>query len=263
MDLLPEPSSNYLCHMRTIIIDDEVDSLESLSAELQLYCPDIEIVAVCDSAEKGRAAILAKEPELVFLDIEMPFMNGFELLESLDEIFFDIIFVTAYDEYAVRAFDFNVVDYILKPIIKINLIRAVEKVQNKTELNINQVKLQALINNINIQAGNSLENIALPSSTGFIFVHISEIIYIKSESNYTWVFINSGEKYLLSKTLKECAKLIPFPQFFRSHRSFLVNMNYVKQYIKGQGGYLILKDGTNIPVSRKNRNALIRFINRN
>ncbi len=248
--------------MRTIIIDDELDSLESLSAELKIYCPELQIVAICNSAQEGRKAILEHEPELVFLDIEMPYMNGFELLESLDDIFFNIIFVTAYNEYAVRAFEFNVVDYILKPIMKSKLIKAVNKIRSKPNLSLDKTNLKALINNMQLHTGHIMESIAFPSSDGFIFVHINEIIYIQAENNYSWVYTDSGDKHLLSKTLKEAAGLIPFPQFFRPHQSYYVNMNFVKQYIRGKGGYLMLRDGTQIPVSRNNRNALLDYLNR-
>ncbi len=246
--------------MRTILIDDELDSLESLQAELKIYCPELEVTAACNSAREGLEAIRTQAPELVFLDIEMPYMNGFELLESLDEIDFDVIFVTAYDEFAVRAFEFNVMDYLLKPVMKSKLLSAVSKVKSRRSPQLDQNQLKALISNIHVQSTQKMDSIALPIAEGFEFVHVNEIAYVRAESNYSWVFLTNGAKYLLAKTLKQVCGMLRFPQFFRAHQSYYVNMNAVKQYFRGQGGYLVMKDGEHIPVSRANKKALMRYL---
>lgn len=245
--------------MRTILIDDEPDSLESLQTEIQSYCPDAEIIASFSDPRQGLDAIRRKTPELVFLDIEMPHLNGFELLQSLDRIDFDVIFVTAYDEYAVKAFEFNAVDYLLKPVMKSKLIQAVQKVSEKRSSNLDNDQLKALINNIHLHSRQEMENIALPTSDGFEFVHVNDISYLQSESNYTWVHLVNQQKYLLARTLKDMSAMIAFPQFYRAHQSYYVNLNHAKKYVRGQGGYLVMKDGTQIPVSRANKEALMQM----
>lgn len=246
--------------MRALLIDDEVDSLESLHTEIATYCPEVEVAGTCSDARRAVDMIHSLLPDIVFLDIEMPYLNGFELLQQFEEIPFDVIFVTAYDEYAVKAFEFNAVDYLLKPVMKSKLVQAIQKVQEKKSTALDAGQLRALLNNIQLNARRDIENIALPTSDGFEFVHINDITYLQSESNYTWVHLHSGQKYLLARTLKDMSSMIAFPQFFRTHQSYLVNMNHVKKYVRGQGGYLVLRDSTQIPVSRANKDALMQIM---
>jgi two-component system LytT family response regulator len=246
--------------LNAILIDDEKSSLQSLKLDLEEYCPEVKVVATCQSAALGIQAIAQYQPDLVFLDIEMPRMNGFELLQSLSEITFDVIFVTAYDQFAVRAFQFNAIDYILKPILRSQLIQAVQKVLDRKQHKFSRPKLDALINNVQLQSHQTIENIALPSSEGYEFVPVNEITHLQGESNYTWVFVQSQKKYLISKTMKEMEAMIPFPQFFRPHKSHIVNLNHVSKYVRGRGGYLVLKDHTQIPVSRAQKDELMRVL---
>ena len=246
--------------MRTILIDDEPDSLDALEIELSRHCPGIDVVAKCSDSRKAAALINSKQPSLIFLDIEMPHVNGFELLQSLDVINFDVIFVTAYDQFAVKAFDFNASDYLLKPVMKTKLIQAVQKVSDRQQHHVSQVDLNALMTNMQVQSMQGMETIALPTSDGYEFVHMNDIVYAKADSNYTWVHLTNDQKYLLTRTLKEVSGLMTFRQFFRAHQSFLVNLNHVKRYVRGQGGYLVLKDGAQIPVSRSNKEVLMRML---
>lgn len=246
--------------MRTILIDDEIDSLESLAFEVNSYCPDLEVIGSFHDSREALKAIATLQPDLVFLDIEMPHLNGFELLESLPSIDFDIIFVTAYDEFAVRAFDFNAIDYLLKPIMKSKLINAVQRIKEKHHSRLTESDIKALIANARLQSQPGMENIALPTSEGFEFIHVNDIVYLQSESNYTWVHLRSGTKHLLAKTLKDMSAMISFPQFFRAHQSYFVNLNHAKKYVRGQGGYLVLKDDTQIPVSRAHREELLSLL---
>jgi two-component system LytT family response regulator len=177
--------------LNAILIDDEKSSLQSLKLDLEEYCPEVKVVATCQSAALGIQAIAQYQPDLVFLDIEMPRMNGFELLQSLSEITFDVIFVTAYDQFAVRAFQFNAIDYILKPILRSQLIQAVQKVLDRKQHKFSRPKLDALINNVQLQSHQTIENSALPSSEGYEFVPVNEITHLQGESNYTWVFVQS------------------------------------------------------------------------
>ena len=246
--------------MRTILIDDERDSIESLQSDLQAYCPEVDIIGTYSNPEEGLAQIRALQPDLVFLDIEMPRMNGFDLLNALGEINFDVIFVTAYDEFAIKAFNFNATDYLLKPVMKSKLIDGVQKVRDRQSHSLDSQDFAALLNNIKIQYQHNLETIALPTAEGFEFIKINEISYAKSESNYTWVHLIDGRKYLLSKTLKQIESVITFPQFFRSHNSWFANLNHVKKYVRGQGGYLVMQDGTNVPVARSKKEGLINLL---
>lgn len=246
--------------MRTILIDDELDSLESLATEIKAYCPEIQIICTCSDPRQAASLIQQHNPDLIFLDIEMPHLNGFELLQQLEGIDFDVIFVTAYDAYAVRAFEFNAVDYLLKPVMKSKLIQAVQKIYDKKTSSLDGDHLKALINNIHLHARQEIENIALPTAEGFEFVHVNDICYLQSDSNYTWVHLKTQQKYLLARTLKDMASMISFPQFFRAHQSYFVNLNHVKKYVRGQGGYLVMQDGVQIPVSRANKENLMRLM---
>lgn len=246
--------------LKAIIIDDEKGSLESLTYEINEYCPEIEIVAACQDPYDGLKKIHGLHPDIVFLDIEMPGMNGFELLQKLSEITFNVIFVTAYDQFAIKAFDFNALDYVLKPVRKAKLISAVQKVVDKQQPKFDTTGLDALIQNIRIQSHTGLENIALPTHDGFTMVHINDIAYLHAESNYTWVHLAAKKKYLVTKTLKDMEDMLNFPQYFRSHKSFLVNLNHVDHYVRGQGGYLVMKDLTQIPVARTQKVELLRML---
>lgn len=247
--------------LKTILIDDEKSALQSLKLDLEEYCPELSIVALCKTPADGLKSIEEHTPDLVFLDIEMPRMNGFELLQSLSEVTFDVIFVTAYDQFAVRAFEFNAVDYLLKPILSSQLIQAVQRVQKKQQHQFDQNDLSALITNVHLQSQQVMENIALPCSDGYEFVPINEITHLDGESNYTWVHLKSQKKYLVAKTMKQLATMIQFPQFFRAHKSHIVNLNHVAKYVRGRGGYLVLRDGTQIPVSRTQKDALLKVLN--
>ena len=244
--------------LTAILIDDELDSLESLQTEIEAYCPGVRIVGAYQKPMEGVKAVKEHSPNVVFLDIEMPEMNGFEVLKQFDQIDFDVIFVTAYDQFAVKAFEFNAQDYLLKPVLKSKLEQAVAKVKSSQSKRLDQTSLNAIMNHITAQSSSvAIKNIALPTSEGFEFVQMDEITHVMSESNYCWVHLKNGKKHFLAKTLKQMELLIHGPQFFRSHQSYLVNLNFAAKYVRGQGGYLVLHDQTQIPVSRANKEHLI------
>ena len=245
--------------IKAILIDDEKSSIQSLEYELKEYCPDVEVIGTSRKPLEAVPLIKENRPDLVFLDIEMPEINGFELLQQLDNIDFDVIFVTAYDQFAMQAFEFNAIDYILKPVRKDKLIHAVQKVVERQTHAFPKEDLDALVNNIQLQSRSGIEKIALPTSDGFEFVHVNTIVFLQAESNYTWVHLES-KKYLIAKTLKEMSSMIPFPQFFRAHKSYLVNLNHVARYVRGSGGYLVLDNGEQISVSRGQKEALMRVL---
>jgi two-component system LytT family response regulator len=192
--------------------------------------------------------------------IEMPGMNGFDVLQQLEDIPFAVIFVTAYDQFAIKAFEFNALDYLLKPVRKEKLIQAMQKVRDQLQQKLDKTGLEALLQNISLQSRSGLEQIALPTTDGFSMVHINDIAYLHADSNYTWVFLANQKKYLIARTLKDMEGMLQFPQYFRAHKSYLVNLNHLDRYIRGQGGYLVLRDGTQLPVARAQKSDLMKIL---
>jgi two-component system LytT family response regulator len=239
--------------IRSILIEDETRSLKTLEWQLNQYCPEIEIIAACESAKEGIAAINNLKPQLVFLDIEMPHMNGFEMLEKLQPVNFTVIFTTAYDQFAIKAFRFSATDYLLKPIDKDDLIEAVGKVKkihgekhnDRIELLLDQVKL--------LSQGRKIHKIALTTQDSYVFVDVEDIIYCASERNYTRIFLKDGKNIIVAKTLKLVEELIATDQFFRAHHSFLINVDSIKQFAKEDGGNIIMTNDAKIPLSRGKR----------
>ena len=244
--------------LKAVLIDDEKSSLQSLTFEINAYCPDVEVVATFKDPREGLAHIMALPPDILFLDIEMPGMNGFDLLQEIKSIDFAVIFVTAYDQFAIKAFEFHALDYLLKPVRKEKLIHAVQRVWDQQQTKLDKTGLEALIQNIQVQTRTGIEQIALPTADGFSMVHVNDIAYLKADSNYTWVFLSSQKKYLITKTLKDLEDMLRFPQYFRAHKSFLVNLNHVDRYVRGQGGYLVMHDTMQIPVARAQKTELMK-----
>jgi two-component system LytT family response regulator len=249
-----------MAKLKAILVDDEKSSLESLAYEIKAYCPEIDVINTCQHPFEGLAMVESQKPDILFLDIEMPGMNGFEFLEKISDITFHVIFVTAYDQFAIKAFEFNAVDYLLKPVRKSKLISAVQKVLDRQHIEFDKSNLEALIQNIHIQSHAGLENIALPTSDGFSMVHVNDISHLQADSNYTWVHLSNQKKYLVTKTLKDMEDMLRFPQYFRPHKSYLVNLNHVDRYIRGQGGYLVMKDNAQIPVARGQKPELMKML---
>lgn len=244
-------------NIKAIIIDDERDAIESLQFELDHYCPGVKVVNSYQSPHKALTELSEWECDVLFLDIEMPVMSGFDLLDRIGKLPFNVVFVTAYDQFAIKAFEFNAIDYLLKPVQKDKLIRVVEKIRNKQEKSIDNIAVEAAITNIQSQSNSLAENIALPTSDGFVFVKINDILYVKAESNYSWVNVIDGRKFLLSKTLKSIEEMIGSPKFLRVHQSYFINLAKVSKYVRGQGGYLVLEEGTQVPVSRSKKETLM------
>lgn len=241
--------------MKAILIDDEDLSLKTLSKLLATHCPEIENLGAFESPEEGREAILASHPDVVFLDIEMPGMNGFELLESLVEINFDVVFTTAYDEYAMRAFKVSAVDYLLKPIDEDELIATVDRIRNQKSHLLSPEHMDLLITNLSSER--DFPKLAIPSLESIEFVDVQNITQCVADRNYTIVHTKEGEQHVFSRTLKEIEKLLPAQHFFRTHQSHLVNLNHIKKYLKGSAGTLILSDGTHARVAKSKKDALL------
>ncbi len=233
--------------IKAIIIDDEERARETLSSLLGMYCDQVEIVATCSNVPEGVLAINTHRPNVVFLDIEMPEYNGFELLNFFREVDFEIIFVTAYNDYALKAFEVSAVDYVLKPVDIDKLEIAVEKVASKLNGFDMQNRLDVLKDSFKTEQFNK---IALPVAEGLLFVETNEIVYLEAEGAYTEVWLKNGSKITVSKKIKFFEDVLDNRQnFFRSHRSYIVNINFIKKYSKSDNA-LTLDNGKTIVISR-------------
>lgn len=244
--------------LNAILIDDETNCLKMLEWELKNSCPEVNILGMYDSGKEGLKAINKEKPDVVFLDIEMPYLNGFELLELIPNIDFDVVFTTAYDEYAVKAIKISAVDYLLKPIDGEDLAKAVARVEEKKKKNIGSENIDFLKKQLEDSRRNNIKNLALPTYEGYVFVKLEEIIYCQSDNNYATVFLKTGKKILISRTLKEVAEMLAEQDnFYRVHNSFLVNLNEIKNYVKTDGGYLVMSNDGKVKVSRSKKEELL------
>ena len=237
--------------IKAIIVDDEANNRENLRLALASYCKEVKIIGEADSAITALDLIKAQPPDLVFLDIAMPLGDGFQLLESLDTINFDVIFVTAYNQHAIRAIKFCAIDYLLKPIDVLELKQAVNRVLNNQEKKQQQQKLELLSSQLDTP-----KKIALPQSDHVEFVALNDIIRCQGEKNYTWFYLQDGRKLLVSQTLKEYVGLLEDAHFFRIHQSHLVNLQQIKKYSRRDGGYVVMTDKEIVPVARNRKDAL-------
>ena len=245
--------------IKAVVIDDEKHSIETLKWKLENYCPEVEIISSFSDPVKGLEYLRENAPDLLFLDIEMPMLNGFDILEELGEISFDVIFTTAYDDFGIQAIKFSALDYLLKPIQNQELKKAIEKFANKgAAKKITPTQLEVLFKNIKEEENGKPGKIALSTKESIEFVSPEDIIVCSSDSNYTLVYLSDGRKKLLSKTLKEFEEMLSALNFFRPHHSHLVNLSHVKEYVRADGGYLVMSNKMNIPVSRNKKEDLLK-----
>ena len=239
-----------------IIVDDEPYSCESLATLLERYCPDVKILDICYSGADALKAIREQAPTLLFLDIEMPGMNGFEMLQQLPSIDFSIIFTTSYDQYAIKAIRFSALDYLLKPVDREDLQAAVQKAMQSANHLLPQ-QIEILLQKLN-HPTIGVNKIAIPTMEGLQMLFVENIISCSSDSNYTVLHLKNKQKITASRTLKEIEEMLEDYSFLRVHHSFLINLNEVERYIRGDGGYLIMSDGSNIDVSRSRKEILMK-----
>ncbi len=238
--------------LKAIIIDDELNAREMLEWLIKTWCKEVEVSALCASAEEGLKAIRDYQPDIVFLDIEMPHMNGFEMLEKLQgDQSFELVFTTAYDQYAIRAFRFSAFNYLLKPVDHDELKQTVDRIQRKKHHATNE-QLDLLMEQLKSMRP-SVQRLALSTGDGLRFVKTEEILYCQAESNYTQVMLVSGERILVSKTLKDIDETLAGEDFSRVHNSFVVNINQIKKFVRGDGGYVLMNDGQQITIARSKR----------
>lgn len=241
--------------IRAIIIDDEQHCIRALLNDLEKNCPSIEVLATCNSAKEGMMMIKKEKPDLIFLDIEMPWMNGFEMLELIDQISFHIIFTTAHDQFAAKAFRLSAVDYLLKPVDSGDLKEAVRKVELKMKEQSGNANIENLLRNI--KQPSTEQRIALPNKDGYEFAEVSHIIYCHAEGAYTKVYLDNKKFILVSKTLGDIEELLPTDLFQRIHHSTVVNLKFVSHFIRTDGGYVKLNTGEQLTVSKSKKEALM------
>ena len=247
--------------INALIIDDEPYCCEVLVTLLEKYCPKVHILSSCSSGAEGLKAIREQVPALVFLDVEMPRMNGFEMLEQLPKINFDLIFTTSYDQYALKAIRISAIDYLLKPIDRQELQKAVQKVAERSYQPAAQ-QLDILLQKINHSSG-AINKVAMPTMEGLQMVAVDSIISCESDSNYTIVMLKNKQKLVVSRTLKDIEEMLEDYTFVRVHHSYLINLNEVNKYVKGEGGYLVMSDGSAVDVSRSRKESLLKKLLQN
>lgn len=238
-----------------IIIDDETHCRETLEWEIRENCSQVTVLEKCASAFEGMHAIRKLKPDVVFLDIEMPKMNGFEMLQEMGPMNTKVIFTTAYDQFAIKAFRVSALDYLVKPIDGEELKQAVDKVLPKGGADLHNEQLELLLEKI--QSPHQISRIAFPTQEGLEIVPSDLILHAESQNNYTYLYFSDGRKLVVSKTLKEVEELMPEPGFLRVHHSHIVNLQHVRKYIRGDGGYLVLIDDSHINVSRSRKEDLL------
>lgn len=246
-------------NMKCIIIDDEKHCIKTLSNLMETNFSDIKIVATCLESTKAYDLILEHRPDFIFLDIEMPLLNGFDLLSKFEHLDFDVIFTTAYDSYAIKAIKFSALDYLLKPIGKEELTFAMNKIKSKLgSISKTQLQMASMVNNRQLP-----DTIALPTNDGLIFTTVNDIIHCVADGNYTRIHFTDKTELLLSKTLGDVDELLSDYNFFRIHHSSLINLKQVKKYIRGEGGEVIMSNGQSLAVARTRKadflNVFTRF----
>ncbi|HEY8896690.1 MAG TPA: LytTR family DNA-binding domain-containing protein [Niastella sp.] len=245
--------------INAVLIDDEKNALELLEWQLQTWCPQVNAIALCTSADEGIAAINKYKPQLVFLDIEMPRKNGFEVVQAFNDPGFEVIFTTAYDQFALKAFKYAALDYLLKPVDASDLQAAVQRLEKLYRQRDFKQQLNILLQQY--QQPQSLPGrVPLAMQDGISFADPQQIVYCDAASNYCFVHFTDKTKLVLSKTLKDMEDLLLPYNFLRVHHSYLVNVAQVKRYVKSDGGYLEMSDGAHIPISRQRRDRIVELL---
>jgi two-component system LytT family response regulator len=247
--------------LRTIVVDDEHNAVDFIISIIGEYCDDLEVVGKAHNMIEGIERIVKEKPDLVLLDVEMPNGTGFDLLSNFPEKDFDVVFITAFNHYAIKAIRFSAVDYILKPINISEFVEAINRVVKKrSEIFVkNDEKFRVLMENLKTPAPSRL---AIPTFEGMEYLNPREIIRIEADRSYSWFYLTGDRKILVSKNLKEFQDLLSDRYFFRSHNSFLINLKYVKKYVKKDGGYIEMTDGSQVPVSRNRKDIFLVHMSR-
>ena len=239
--------------IKSVLIDDEKNSLIILSKLLEKNCPEVEIIGTAQSVAEGVEVINNLKPELLFLDINMPDGDGFEVLEQIEDTALEVIFTTAYNKYAIRAFEFAALHYLLKPIEKRELKEAVGRYKEIQEEDLTE-KIKVLNNNLNKKA----DRLVLPTQSGLNIIELKNVIRCESSNNYTTFFMNNNKKIVVSKSIKTYEELLAGNNFCRIHNQHLINLNYLKKYVRGRGGYVIMTNDSHVDVSEGKKKQFLK-----
>lgn len=244
--------------IKAILIDDELSSLQNLQQKLAEFCPDVNVIAATQKPEEAINLITQHKPDVIFLDIEMPRMNGFRMLDNLSELDFEIIFTTAYNHYAVDAIRISAFDYLMKPIAIADLQNAVQRLLSSRQY---QTKEKIEILKASLQDKKSQEDkIAIPVSEGIEFIPIKNIVHVESSSNYSKIYFADGKNILVTKLLKDFEDMLLPYHFYRIHHSHLINLSHIKKYLRNDGGQVVMQDGTTIDISRRKKEEFLKII---
>ena len=245
--------------LKTIIIDDEAQGRKTLKWLIETYCPELEIIGMASSVPEAEIVINEFSPELIFLDIGLGSMNGFDLLEKIKIRTFEVIFVTAYQDYAIKAFEFSALHYLLKPVSPEKLKEAVNRLSLNNRMTVNLKKIETLVNQLQIVKQNA--SVVLPTNKGFEILKTEDIVRCEGDGNYSYIFLINKTKILTSKTLKEIELMLD-NNFFRTHRKHIVNLNHITKYISGRGGKIQTIDNAITEVSREKKEQLLEILKR-
>lgn len=243
--------------MKAILVDDEPDGILTLNKMLELNCPNVEVLATCSTAESAIEKIHAIQPDLVFLDIRMPGKSGLELLDEIGSTSFEVIFVTAHNEYLLKALQFSAVDYLMKPVDEDRLIEAVERVMKRLRQKKDNKQAETLLYNISKVDSPMEMRLCLPTQKGFTIVKMEEIVYCEAQRSYTMIRLVNNKSILVSKPLFDYDKLLSDTMFVRVHKSFLINLLHIKEYTRGEGGVVIMSNGMELEVSRRKKELFL------
>jgi len=245
--------------LKAILVDDEESSLGSLREKILRHCPQVSIIAACESAQIAIDRIDTLHPDLVFLDIEMPVVNGFLMLQQLQYRNFELIFTTAYDHYAIKAIRFSALDYLMKPIDIEELKSAVHRAGEKKARNTPNHQMEILLENV-LPKKPSFQRLAIPTAEGLQFIKLNEIIYLEANVNYTHFYLSGNQKHIASRTLKDFEDMLPAETFVRIHNSYIINKDYAEKYIRGEGGQVVLSNGAVLDVAKRKKADFLRVI---
>lgn len=243
--------------LKAVMVDDDESNLSALTEKLNKHCPQVEIVARCASAAEGIQAIDTYRPDMVFLDVEMPVMNGFAMLQHLTYKDFDLVFVTAYDHYAIKAIRYCALDYLVKPVEIEELKITVAKAATNHSRRDRRSQLELLLEHLDKKRPH---RITIPTSEGLRFIAIENIIYLEASNNYTNIYLLNQQKFLVTRTLKDFEEILPSEIFLRIHHSTIINRDCIEKYIRGDGGQVVMRNGTVLDVSKRKKTEFLEAI---
>ena len=244
--------------LKAVLVDDELNSLQNLQLKIQEYCPTIRVVAQTQNPEEGIQLIHQHKPDVLFLDIEMPRMSGFKMLEQIPDVDFEVIFITAYNHYAINAIRICAFDYLVKPVGIEELQKTIERLAH---FNVKKTRERADLLKKNLANPKSQEDhIAIPTHDGLEFILIKQIIRIESSSNYSKLVLQNGQHMLVTRQLKDFEELLQDYRFYRVHHSHLINLNFIARYVRGDGGQITMRNGDVIDVSRRKKEVFLKLI---